>query len=82
MSILIFAGIPVLVSVILIILSLPQVLETEEDIQRLQHLDSEEPPRFTRDYAGRVWVDRRHKGFFRTIRHRPGVPTDSSDKEL
>ncbi|MGB8648149.1 MAG: hypothetical protein WCF84_23130 [Anaerolineae bacterium] len=78
MEILIFLGIPVLVCVILMLLSLPQVLETEEDLRRLQQLDSEEPPHFARDYSGRVWVDRRHKGFFRQLRRRSKTPSDDS----
>ncbi len=79
MGILIFLGIPVLVCVILMTLTLPLVLETDEDIQRLKELESEEPPRFMRDYTGRVWVDKQHKGFFRTLRRRPGPPDQSSE---
>ncbi len=79
MNILIFLGIPILVCVVLIILTLPLVLETDEDIRRLKELESEEPPHFTRDYTGRVWVDKRHKGFFRTLPRRPGPPDQSSE---
>ncbi len=80
MSILIFLGFPVFICVVLLILSLPHVLETEEDLKRLQHLDQEEPPRFARDYSGRVWVDKRQKGFFRTIRRRSAPPPGDSEQ--
>ncbi len=79
MGILIFLGIPTLVCTVLMILSLPQVLETEEDIRKLQELESEEPPRFMRDYTGRVWVEKQHKGFFRTLPRRPGKSDESSE---
>ncbi len=79
MGIVIFLGIPVLVCVVLMILTLPLVLETDADIQRLKELDSEEAPRFMRDYSGRVWVDKQHKGFFRTLRRRPGPHDQSSE---
>ena len=80
MSILIFLGVPVLVCVVLMMLSRPHVLETEEDLKRLQNLDQEEPPRFARDYAGRVWVDKRQKGFFRTIRRRSSTPPGQQEQ--
>ncbi len=83
MKILIFLGIPLLLWAILMLLSLPQVLETEEDWQKLQELEAEEPPHFARDYSGRLWVEKRRKSFFRPIhrRARPpgGVPDDSTE---
>jgi hypothetical protein len=45
----------------------------EEQVEQMNP-DVNGAPRFTLDYSGRLWIDRRRKGFFRRIRRRQPLP--------
>ncbi len=80
MNILIFLGIPILVWVVILVLSLRQVIAPEEHTPVETKPDAESIPRFSRDYTGRVWVDPKQKGFFRTIRRRGVTPPNELEE--
>lgn len=72
-------GLPLLVWVVVMILSLRQVVAPEEEPVEPVNPDVDGAPLFTLDYTGRLWVDRRRKGFFRRIRRRR--PTETREPE-
>ncbi len=80
LTILIVLGIPLVIWAIVMVLSLREVVATEEDRRSEAELYAESAPQFSRDYTGKVWVERRRKGFFRPLGHRnvrpPGEPED------
>jgi hypothetical protein len=80
LTILIFLAIPILIWVVVMVLSLPEVVEPEEERRPVAELYAEGAPRFTRDYTGKLWVERRRKGFFRTLRGR-NVPPPGEKEE-
>ncbi len=86
MSILIFAGIPTLIWIVIMLLSLREVVapeetrsaETKPTVQAQPNLESTLP--FSRDYTGRVWVDRKQKGTLPTIRRRGVTPPNELEE--
>ncbi|MGE5141476.1 MAG: hypothetical protein ACM3JD_18565 [Rudaea sp.] len=70
MKILVFLAIPVVIWCLVMLLSLPRLLENEEDRRRLVQQLPEEHPHFARDYTGQLWVEKGSKGFFRPIKRR------------
>jgi hypothetical protein len=74
LTILIFLGIPILVWTVVMIRSLPQVVPPSEEEPEPVNPDIDGAPHFTLDYTGRLWVERRRKGFFRPIRRRRAPP--------
>ena len=75
MAILIFLGIPVLVWVLIMLVSLPLVVSPREEKPGVWKLYPDGPPQFQLDYSGKLWIDRKHKGFFRSLR-RPHLPPE------
>ncbi len=91
MSILIFLGIPILIWAVIMLLSLREVVAPEETrpteikpadpkptIQAQPNLESTLP--FSRDYTGRVWVDRKQKGAMPKIRRRGVTPPNELEE--
>ncbi len=78
--ILIVLGIPLLIWAIVMLLSLREVVKPEEERRSEADLYAESAPQFSRDYTGKIWVERRRKGFFRPLGNRnvrpPGEPED------
>ncbi len=75
LAVLIFLAIPIVVWLLIMLLSLPEVVESEQERRPISELYAEGAPRFTRDYTGRLWVERRRRDFFRPIRqHRRAPP--------
>ena len=68
MAILVFLGFPILVWAVVMILTLPQVVPPRDEQSEPVNPDVDGAPLFTLDYTGRLWIDRRRKGFFRRIR--------------
>jgi hypothetical protein len=62
------------------ILSLPQVVETEAERRVQAEYEAQNAPQFSRDYTGKLWVERRRRSFFRPLGHRnvrpPGEPEE------
>ncbi len=75
MAILIFLGIPILIWAVIMILSLPVVVAPREEKPGLWELYPDGAPQFKLDYSGKLWVDKRRKGYFKTLR-RPNIPPD------
>ncbi len=80
LSILIFVGIPILLWAAIMLLSLREVVAPEEKQRAPARADSDSIPHFSRDYTGRVWVDPKRKGFFRTIRRRGVTPPNELEE--
>ncbi len=86
MSILIFLGIPILLWAVVMLLSLREDGKSEETPreelkpQAPPQPDSENALHFSRDYTGRVWVDRKRKGVFPTIRRRGVTPPNDLEE--
>ncbi len=80
MNVLIFLGIPIFVWVVFLLLSLGQVVEPEEERPTEAESPTESLPRFTRDYSGRLWVDRKQKGAFPILRRRGIRPPDDLEE--
>ncbi len=86
MSILIFLGIPILLWTVIMLLSLREVVapaetppaEAEPTIQAQPNFESTLP--FSRDYTGRVWVERKQKGAMPTIRRRGVTPPNELEE--
>lgn len=80
MEIVLLLGLPLLVWVVVMIWSLRRVVDPSEKVEEPVNPDVDGAPLFTLDYTGRLWVDRRRKGFFRRIRRRrpvaPGEPEE------
>ena len=80
MIVLLVLGLPLLVWTIVMVLSLPKVVQSEQERRSEANPYAESAPQFSRDYTGRVWVERRRRGFFRPLGHRnvrpPGEPED------
>jgi hypothetical protein len=74
LAILLFLGIPMLVWAVVMIRSLSQVVPPPEEQVEPVNPDVDGAPQFTLDYSGRLWIDRRRKGFFRRIRRRRTLP--------
>jgi hypothetical protein len=74
LAILLILGIPMLVWAVVMIRSLPQVVPPPEEQIEPVNPDVDGAPQFTLDYSGRLWIDRRRKGFFRRIRRRRVLP--------
>ena len=72
MKILVFLAIPIVIWCFVMLLSLPSLLEDEEDRRKIVKQQVEEHPHFARDYTGQLWVDKSSKGFFRPIKRRGG----------
>jgi hypothetical protein len=76
MAILIFLGIPLALWLLVMLLSLPEVVEPrEEEKPGLWKLYPDGAPQFKLDYSGKLWVEKKRKGFFKTLR-RPIIPPD------
>ncbi len=86
MSILIFLGIPILIWSVIMLLSLREVVtreappRAEPKLRVLPKPDSPNALPFSRDYTGRVWVDRKQKGTFPTIRRRGVTPPNDLEE--
>ncbi len=82
LAILIIVGIPLLVWVVVMVVSLPAVVGREEkpEIHVPTAFDSANAPPFSRDYTGRIWVDKKRKGFFVPIRRRTVGPPDEPEE--
>ncbi len=76
MTVLLFVGIPILVWVMLVIVTLPRLVDAKPDTPSATPQSDEPAPRFTRDYTGRLWIEKRRKGFFRPLRRRRPRPED------
>lgn len=79
--VLLFVAAPVLIYLVIMLFSMrrmdePLIFE-EEKPNELYKLYPQGPPRYTLDYRGRLWIDKRQKdkGLFRTVR-RPNLPPD------
>jgi hypothetical protein len=76
MAILIFIGIPILIWVLIMLLSLPTVVEPpREEPPGIWKLYPDGAPQFRLDYSGKLWVDKKKKGYFKTLR-RPNIPPE------
>jgi hypothetical protein len=80
LAILIFLGVPILLWVVVMILSLRQVVPPTEEPAKPVNPDVDGAPYFTLDYTGRLWIDRRRKGFFRRIRRRQAMPPGEKEE--
>ncbi len=80
MTILVLLGIPILLWVVIVLLSLPKVVEHEEEQETLTHPETQPAPRFTLDYTGKLWVEKGRKEFFKPIRRR-GVTPPGEEEE-
>ncbi len=81
MSIVLFVGIPILIWVVIMLLSLrePERPEQEKGTTPANTYAVETPP-FARDYTGRLWVDKRRKGFFVAVHRRGFGPPGGPDE--
>lgn len=79
--ILLFVAVPLAIYLVVMLLSMrkmdePEPMLIEEDKpQEPYKLYPKGPPRYTLDYRGRLWIDKKQKGLFRTVR-RPNLPPD------
>ncbi len=80
MIILLVLGIPLLLWVVVMVLSLPEVVTSEQERRSEAELYAESAPQFSRDYTGRVWVERRRRGFFRPLGHRNVRPPGETEE--
>lgn len=80
MEIVLLLGLPLLVWVVVMMLSLRPAGDPSEKTEKPLNPDVDGAPLFTLDYTGRLWVDRRRKGFFRRIRRRrPVTPREPEE---
>ncbi len=76
MAILIFVGIPILLWLLIVILSLPTVVEPpREEPSGIWKLYPDGPPQYKLDYRGNLWIDKKRKSFFKPLR-RPNIPPE------
>lgn len=80
MEIFIFLGIPMLAWVLVMIYSLVQERMPAKERTEPINPDVDGAPQFTLDYSGRLWIDRRRKGFFRRIRRRRTLPPNETEQ--
>ncbi len=75
MKILIFVGIPLLVWVVVMLLSLGEPGSAKAEKPGRWNIYTDGSPQYRFDYQGRLWVEKKKKGLFQVIKD-PKIPPD------